>query len=66
MCKFNKNTNFKLIYKGTIDGFQAQDFHYKCDFVTNTLTLIETSNNRVFGGYTSRNWTGILIKKKYK
>ena len=55
----NENKNIKeikLIYRGTRDGFQAKKFHEKCDNKGETLTLIESQDNYIFGGYTEINW----------
>jgi len=48
--------SFLLIYRGTVDGLQAETFHKKCDWVTPTLTLIETTNGFIFGGFTTVPW----------
>jgi hypothetical protein len=46
----------KLIYKATRDGFSASSFHYKCDNISNTVSIIKTRSNSVFGGFTSASW----------
>jgi BTB/POZ domain-containing protein KCTD9 len=47
-----------MIYKATRDGFSAFNFHLKCDNRGPTLTLVKSSsNNEIFGGYTSIPWT---------
>ena len=48
--------NFRLIYRGSLHGFGAKDFHAKCDNVDKTLTLIKTTQSFIFGGYTSVAW----------
>ena len=35
------HVSIKLIYRGSEDGFRAEDFHRKCDGVSNTLTFIK-------------------------
>jgi hypothetical protein len=52
----NNLTEVKLIYRASIDGFAASSFHSKCDNISNTVTIIETISNSVFGGYTSAKW----------
>ena len=42
---------FKLLYRATRDGFDAKSFHAKCDNQPNTLTMIKTTKEYVFGGY---------------
>ena len=41
-----------LLYKASIDGFSAKDFHSKVDGYENTLTIITSENGRRFGGFT--------------
>ena len=44
LCGFNTETvKWKLLYRGTIDGFAAKDFHQKCDGIQKTLTIIKTN-----------------------
>ena len=45
-------TDANLLYQATRDGFSAKAFHQKCDGYQNTLTIIKTNGNYVFGGYT--------------
>lgn len=51
------NQRLSLAYRGSRDGFSPKDFHELCDGLTNTLTLVRTTNNFVFGGYTSVSWS---------
>ena len=46
----------KLIYRATEDGDKISDFHKKCDDVNNTLMIIKTNKNFVFGGFTQSGW----------
>ena len=53
----NKNVKFfNLLYRGSRNGFRAQDFHEKCDGKKNTITVILTRNGRRFGGFTHAKW----------
>jgi hypothetical protein len=47
---------WQLLYRGTDDGFRSSDFHRKCDGHGNTLTVIVTTNNFIFGGFTPVPW----------
>ena len=38
------------------DGFTEEDFHRKCDGINNTVTIIYTDKNKIFGGYTKKKW----------
>ena len=51
------NAKFKLLYKGSRDGFFSQVFHSKCDNQGATLTIIRSEHGKVFGGYASRPWS---------
>ena len=48
--------NFKLLYRASRDGFEAQNFHKKCDGHINTLTLVKTVSQIRFGGFTENYW----------
>lgn len=58
LCEFSSDQNWELLYRGTQHGFNAVDFHYYCDVVTNTLTVIKSENGNIFGGYTEMSWEG--------
>jgi hypothetical protein len=53
----NNLTEAKLIYSASRDGFSVSSFHSKCDNYSNTVTIIKTTSNSVFGGFTSAKWT---------
>ena len=53
------NIGFNLIYQASRDGFGLKDFHSKCDGVLNTLMVIKTTDSYVFGGFTTKDWTGL-------
>ncbi len=50
-------TEGNRIYRASKDGFNASSFHSKCDYISNTVTIIKTTSNSVFGGFTSAQWT---------
>lgn len=43
----------KLIYKASVDGFEAVRYHENCDGIPNIVTIIKSSNGNVFGGFAS-------------
>eukprot|EP01084_Bolivina_argentea_P003186 5957_1 len=43
---------YKLLYRGTRDGFGATTYHSKCDGVCGTVTVVLSEHKHVFGGYT--------------
>ena len=50
------NINSKLIFKMSIHGDKSEDFHKYCDNQGPTLILIQTTTNKIFGGFTPLNW----------
>ena len=50
----------KLLYRGSRDGTSATVFHNKCNSIKKTLTIIKTTNNYVFGGYTGAAWSNTV------
>ena len=55
--KINKNSiKFELIFKMSENGSKAEDFHKYCDDKGPTLTLIKTTKDKIFGGFTPLNW----------
>ena len=51
---FSTKPKFELLYRATRDGCYPKDFHSKCDNKGPTLTLIQTDDNKKFGGYISK------------
>ena len=49
-CRFEDSSKFKLIYRGSKNGFSASEFHKYCDGNKETLTIILSENNNIFGG----------------
>ena len=47
---------WSLLYQASRDGFGALNFHSKCDDKPNTLTIVQTTNGNIFGGFTSAQW----------
>ena len=54
--KPNTKIIYNQIYKATRDGGTGQTFHAHCDYKGPTLTLIESKNNYIFGGYITISW----------
>ncbi|CAF1577547.1 unnamed protein product [Rotaria magnacalcarata] len=48
---------WELIYKATRDGFDVDAFHSRCNNKGPTMTIIHSTNNFLFGGYTTISWT---------
>lgn len=50
---FNKEfENMTLLYQGSIDGFDNNNYHEKCDDKKYTVKLVITEENIIFGGFT--------------
>lgn len=47
---------YRLLYRGSRDGWLAADFHSRCDEKGPTITLIKVDNGRRCGGYASESW----------
>jgi len=48
---------FSLLYRGSRDGLSNSEFHSNCDNKGCTLTIIETTDGKVFGGYSNTPWS---------
>ncbi|CAF1168933.1 unnamed protein product [Adineta ricciae] len=51
-----RNPKWKLLYKATRDGFGSTDFHRLCDNHAPTMTVIQSTNYYLFGGYANLAW----------
>jgi hypothetical protein len=45
-----------LLWRGSRDGFEAIEFHDRCDDIPNTLTIVEDMDGNLFGGFTPITW----------
>ena len=61
--KENKRIIINLLYKASADSDSAAIFHEKCDGANNTIVLVETTDGKRFGGYTTKSWKGNCIEK---
>jgi hypothetical protein len=48
---------FSLLWRGSRDGFGANDFHRRCNGHRNTLTVILDTKGNIFGGFTPVEWS---------
>ena len=64
--KYNDGIIWKLLFRGTRDGFKRDDFYKKCDKMGDTICIIQTPQNNVFGGFTSIKWHESGTGYKYK
>lgn len=56
LCELSHCSEWALLYRANEHGFGAKDFHLRCDNIPKTLTIIQSSNGHVFGGYTDVSW----------
>jgi hypothetical protein len=47
---------FKILWRGSRDGFEPKEFHRRCDGHSNTLTIILDTKGNIFGGFTPLKW----------
>ena len=52
----NLRVGYKLIYRASEHGGEAEDFHERCDDFEGTLIIIKTKDDNMFGGYTKVTW----------
>ncbi|CAF3615832.1 unnamed protein product [Rotaria socialis] len=60
-CKLNEfygklNQQWELIFRGTRNGFHSEEFHRCCDNKGPTVTVIQSEDGYLFGGYTTVPW----------
>lgn len=46
----------KLLYKASVDGDDYKIFHKKCDNMGETVTIINSEQNKLFGIYAFKSW----------
>ena len=51
-----KIIKFNLLFSTNIDGDNSSTFHYYCDGIFPTVTVILDTSGRRFGGYTTQSW----------
>ena len=57
--KWAGDYKWKLIYRASDHGYTAQSFHIFCNNVKGpTLIVIKSSGGWIFGGYTTKSWSG--------
>ena len=55
----------KLLYRASEHDYTASSFHECCNDKEPTLVVIKSSGGWIFGGYTTRSWSGDGIYNKY-
>jgi hypothetical protein len=57
-----RGKHFELLWRGSRDGFEGQEFHRRCDDHANTLTGILDTEGNIFGGFTPVEWESRVLK----
>lgn len=60
----NLRVGYKLVYRASDHGEEAEVFHKRCDNIEGSLTVIKTKEGNIFGGYTSLSWSSENKAKK--
>ena len=55
-----------LIFRASTDGDNNKAFHKYCDNISPTVSIIQTKNNFIFGGYTDHIWDNKSLYVKNK
>ena len=56
---------WRLIYRASEHGYTASSFHECCNDKGPTLIVIKSDGGWIFGGYTTKSWSGDGIYNKY-
>ncbi|XP_061594809.1 interferon-induced protein 44-like [Cololabis saira] len=54
ICSHLRGVRLNLLYKASVHGFTAEDFHEQCDNLAPTVSVGYNASGYVFGGYTRR------------
>ncbi len=54
----------KLLYRSSEHGYTGKSFHEYCDNKKPTLIVIKSSGGWLFGGYTTKSWSGWSISNE--
>ena len=52
-----EDRKWRLVYSGSKDGWESRDFHQCCDSYSETLIVVKSENDHIFGGYGASPWT---------
>ena len=56
MKEWSGYKKMELLYRGTRDGMNSQNFHNKCDNKGPNYVLIQNNKENIFGGFSSISW----------
>lgn len=52
----SQTLSLSLLYKSSLHGFSAREFHSRCDQQGPTVAVVRSKGNRTFGGYAQVAW----------
>ena len=58
----DKVIKFNLLFSSDKDGDRANTFHQICDGIFPTITVIQDTSGRKFGGYSTQNGVNQMLK----
>jgi hypothetical protein len=61
-----RRKQFSLLWRGSRDGFKAEEFHSRCNSYRNTLTVILDTKGNIFGGFTRQKWESPVLNWRQK
>ena len=61
----NKVIKFNLLFSTNKDGDSSSTFHYYCDGIFPTVTVVLDTSGRRFGGYSTQNWCQSTVGANY-
>ena len=60
-----QNFQWRLCYRASSNGWEATDFHSKCDNQGPTVVIVQVGNY-IFGGFTDCNWSPSRMNGTYE
>jgi len=55
---------FRMLYSAKLNGDSSKIFHKLCDNHFNTLVLVKTDKENIFGGFASKSWNSMELGRK--
>lgn len=56
VCEFQHKSKWELLFRGSENNFDWEEFHSKCDNISPTLVIVKSVDGCIFGGYTKAKW----------
>jgi hypothetical protein len=60
-----RGRQFRLLWRGSRDGFGAAEFHKRCDGRPRTLTIVRDTQGNIFGGFAAVAWESRVWNGKW-